>query len=279
MARPTNRSRRTERPQRTTPRLGAHASPPGRARRACGAAHAGGKSADRVRRKEVLATTATALLGHLARRAAACCRGNTHGSSPRCARVVAGGRSTLRRAAGDRRFADAAWSRERRVPAAVAGVRRALRFARPLRRRSEAWTATTAERARFVVSLFEDAIAPTNFLASNPAALRKLVDTKGTSVIRGLANFVEDLASGTWLPRQVDARPFTVGRNVAATPGAVVFRNELLELIQYAPTTPEVHERPLLIVPPQINKYYVFDLAPARSIVQWALEGGVRRLS
>ena len=68
--------------------------------------------------------------------------------------------------------------------------------------------ATTAERARFVVSLFEDAIAPTNFLASNPAALRKLVDTKGTSVIRGLANFVEDLASGTWLPRQVDTRPF-----------------------------------------------------------------------
>ena len=83
--------------------------------------------------------------------------------------------------------------------------------------------ATTAERARFVVSLFEDAIAPTNFLASNPAALRKLVDTKGTSVIRGLANFVEDLASGTWLPRQVDARPFTVGRNVAATPARSSF--------------------------------------------------------
>ena len=80
--------------------------------------------------------------------------------------------------------------------------------------------------------------------------------------MRGLANFVEDLASGTWLPRQVDARPFALGKNVAATPGAVVFRNELLELIQYAPTTPEVHARPLLIVPPQINKYYVFDLAP-----------------
>ena len=86
-------------------------------------------------------------------------------------------------------------------------------------------------------------------------------------MIRGFANFVEDLASGTWLPRQVDARPFTVGKNLATTPGAVVFRNELLELIQYAPTTPEVHERPLLIVPPQINKYYVFDLAPAKSLV------------
>ena len=95
-----------------------------------------------------------------------------------------------------------------------------------------------ADRARFAVSLFVDALAPTNFLAGNPAALRKLADTKGVSVIRGLANFVEDLASGRGLPQQVDARPFTVGRNLATTPGAVVFRNELLELIQYAPTTP-----------------------------------------
>ena len=108
---------------------------------------------------------------------------------------------------------------------------------------------------------FVDAIAPTNFVGSNPAALRKLADTKGASVIRGFANFVEDLASGRCLPRQVDARPFTVGRNVATTPRRGRLRNELLELIQYAPTTPDVHARPLLIVPPQINKYYVFDLA------------------
>ena len=126
------------------------------------------------------------------------------------------------------------------------------------------------------MSLIVDAIAPTNFIATNPAALRKLAETKGASVIRGVANFVEDLTSGTLLPRQVDARPFKVGQNLAATPGAVVFRNEVLELIQYAPTTPEVHERPLLIVPPQINKYYVFDLAPAKSIVQWSLGSGVQ---
>ena len=106
--------------------------------------------------------------------------------------------------------------------------------------------ARNADRARFAVSLFVDALAPTNFLAANPAALRKLADTKGVSAIRGFANFVEDLASGRGLPRQVDARPFTVGKNVATTPGAVVFRNELLELIQYAPATPSVHVRPLL---------------------------------
>jgi polyhydroxyalkanoate synthase len=136
--------------------------------------------------------------------------------------------------------------------------------------------ARSADRARFAVSLFVDALAPTNFLAGNPAALRKLADTKGVSVIRGFANFVEDLASGRRLPRQVDARPFKVGKNVAATPGAVVFRNELLELIQYRPTTADVHARPLLIVPPQINKFYVFDLGSSNSLVRWSLESGVQ---
>ncbi len=132
-----------------------------------------------------------------------------------------------------------------------------------------------ADRAKFVVSLLKDAIAPTNFFAGNPAALKKLIDTKGTSVLRGLANFIDDLGSGTWLPRQVDTRPFAVGKNLATTPGAVVYRNDMLELIQYAPTTSEVRARPLLIVPPQINKYYVFDLAPTQSLVRWSLDSGV----
>ena len=132
------------------------------------------------------------------------------------------------------------------------------------------------ERARFVTSLFVDAIAPSNFLASNPAALKRLVDTRGASVIRGFANFVEDLASGKRLPKQVDSRPFTVGKNIANTPGAVVYRNDLLELIQYVPTTEQVYQRPLLIVPPQINKYYAFDLSPAKSIVQWSLGSGLQ---
>jgi polyhydroxyalkanoate synthase len=188
---------------------------------------------------------------------------------------IATGRSQLAAAAADRRFADAAWSENavfRRLLQSYLSVCGSLDRCVDETRLD----APAKERARFVVSLFEDALAPTNFLASNPAALKKLVDSKGVSMLRGFANFVEDLASGRRLPRQVDARPFTVGRNLATTPGAVVFRNELIELIQYAAATPEVHERPLLIVPPQINKYYVFDLSPAQSIVGWSLASGLQ---
>ena len=137
--------------------------------------------------------------------------------------------------------------------------------------------ATDTDRARFVVSLLVDAMAPTNFIVTNPAALKKAVDTKGASVIRGLANLVEDLAE-RHAAAEAGRRPAVQGRHATwrIRRGAVVFRNEMLELIQYAPTTPEVHARPLLIVPPQINKYYVFDLAPAKSIVQWSLGSGVQ---
>jgi len=265
-------SRRTRRPQPTKPASGARRKPA----RSTLAEHAAQHTLAAnpligIRRREVLATAKT-LARHLAREPKMLSRQYARFVAD-CARVIAG-RSPLAPSQEDRRFADAAWTESavfRRLLQAYVALCTSLD-----RCVDEAkMDATSAERARFVVSLFEDAIAPTNFLATNPAALRKLVDTKGTSVIRGLANFVDDLAGGTWLPRQVDSRPFVVGKNVAATPGAVVFRNELLELIQYAPTTPGVHERPLLIVPPQINKYYVFDLAPARSIVQWALQSGV----
>jgi poly[(R)-3-hydroxyalkanoate] polymerase subunit PhaC len=188
---------------------------------------------------------------------------------------IAAGRSRLVPAPGDRRFADPAWADNalfRRLLQSYVALCGSLDRCVD----ETKMDARSSERARFVVSLFEDAIAPTNFLASNPAALKKLVDSKGTSMLRGFANFVEDLASGTRLPRQVDARPFAVGRNLASTPGAVVYRNELLELIQYVSSTAAVHERPLLIVPPQINKYYVFDLSPAQSIVAWSLGSGVQ---
>ena len=224
-----------------------------------------------IRRKEVL-KAATTLAARLASEPRTVSRQYAKFLGE-CARIAVG-RSELAPRSGDRRFADAAWSGNlvfRRVlqsyVALCGSLDRCIDEAQmdPL----------TADRARFVVSLYEDAIAPSNFLASNPAALRKLLDTKGTSVLRGFANFVDDLASGTWLPRQVDTRPYTVGVNLAMTPGAVVFRNELLELIQYAPAGPEAHERPLLIVPPQINKFYVFDLTPPQSLVRWSLGSSV----
>jgi polyhydroxyalkanoate synthase len=225
-----------------------------------------------LRRKDVLAA-ATTLLAQLARQPRMLARqyANFVGE---CAHIATG-RSTLSAAAGDRRFADPAWTSN-------AAFRRLLQSYVALGRTFDrcvdqaGMDPAGTERARFITSLFVDAIAPTNLLATNPAALKKLVDTKGASVIRGLANFVEDATAGTWLPRQVDPRPFAVGKNLAATPGAVVYRNELLELIQYEPTTAEVHRRPLLIVPPQINKFYAFDLSPAKSIVQWSLGSGVQ---
>jgi len=133
-----------------------------------------------------------------------------------------------------------------------------------------------AERARFVISLMVDAIAPTNWLGGNPAALKKLVDTGGASLLRGLEHLVGDLAHNGGLPAQVDTRQFAVGKNLATTPGSVVYRSPVMELIQYRPTEGEVHARPLLIAPPQINKFYVFDLAPEKSIIQFALKGGLQ---
>ena len=133
-----------------------------------------------------------------------------------------------------------------------------------------------AERARFVVSLIVDAFAPTNALAGNPAALKKLVDTGGLSVLKGLENLVGDVARNGGMPAQVDTRKFAVGTNLATTPGSVVYRSPVMELIQYGPVRPEVHARPLLIAPPQINKFYVFDLEPDKSIIGLALKGDLQ---
>jgi polyhydroxyalkanoate synthase len=134
----------------------------------------------------------------------------------------------------------------------------------------------SAEAGPLVVSLFVDAMSPTNSLAGNPAALKKLVDTGGASLLHGLENFVGDLARNGGLPAQVDTRKFAVGKNLATTPGAVVYRDAVMELIEYRPMGDTVHRRPLLIAPPQINKFYVFDLVPEKSIVQLALKGNLQ---
>ncbi len=114
-------------------------------------------------------------------------------------------------------------------------------------------------------------VAPTNFLLTNPAALKRALETGGASVLKGARNFVRDLVSNRGMPRQVDTKPFELGVTLAATPGKVVFRNELMELIQYAPQTARVRSVPLLASPPWINKYYVMDLAPGRSFLEWAV--------
>jgi len=129
-------------------------------------------------------------------------------------------------------------------------------------------------KAEFAAHLLADTIAPTNALLTNPAALKRAFESGGRSVVRGLANMVRDIARNDGWPRQVDTSPFRLGRTIAATRGKVVFRNELIEVLQYTPQTDEVHEIPLLVCPPWINRYYIADLAPGKSLIEWALRHG-----
>ena len=173
----------------------------------------------------------------------------------------------------DRRFADSAWQDN---PAFFA-VRQAhlawREYVLDLLTLSDPDPVTDG-KARLALSIVADALAPTNFLVSNPAALKRAFDTGGRSVLRGARNFADDLLHNGGFPRQVDRTPFELGRNLAATPSKVVFRSDLIEVLQYLPQTPQVHQVPLLCSPPWINKYYVMDLAPERSFIEWAVQHG-----
>ena len=126
-------------------------------------------------------------------------------------------------------------------------------------------------RAKFVMGMITDALAPTNTLIGNPAATKRVVDSGGLSLVKGMKNLYDDLTKNGGLPAQVDKRPFKVGENLATSRGAVVWKNEMLELIQYQPTTDKVQRVPILIIPPQINKFYAMDLSPMTSMVQFLL--------
>jgi polyhydroxyalkanoate synthase len=187
--------------------------------------------------------------------------------------AVLAGSSEVQPAPGDKRFQDEAWKHNPMLRICMQGY---LSWTRalgsvvdqvPLADRNR-------ERARFAVSMLTEALSPTNTLLGNPAALKKVVETGGGSIARGLQNMLADLATNKGMPAQVDKGKFKVGENLATTPGAVVFRNPVLELIQYAPTTEQVHARPQIIVPPQINKFYVFDMAPGKSIVEFLVGSG-----
>ena len=129
-------------------------------------------------------------------------------------------------------------------------------------------------KARFAARFIVDALSPTNVLPGNPAALRRAFDTGGKSVFNGAKNMLGDIVHNGGWPSQVDSTGFEVGVNMAATPGAVVYRSELIELIQYEPVVKQVHAVPLLFCPPWINKYYIMDLAPGRSLIEWAVQHG-----
>jgi polyhydroxyalkanoate synthase subunit PhaC len=134
----------------------------------------------------------------------------------------------------------------------------------------------TAQQVAFYTRQFMQAMAPSNFLLTNPEALQATLESRGENLVRGLANLVADRERGGGRLRvsTSDLGAFTVGEDLAVTPGHVVYRNELIELIQYAPVTEEAYRRPLLVVPPWINKFYVLDLRPENSFVRWAVAQG-----
>ena len=134
----------------------------------------------------------------------------------------------------------------------------------------------TARKVDFYTRQFVDAISPSNFVATNPEVLAATLETGGQNLLRGLENLLEDLrrGKGRLSITMTDMEAFRLGENIAATPGKVVFQNDLMQLIQYTPTTFDVRRRPLLIVPPWINKFYVLDLQPKNSFVKWAVDQG-----
>jgi len=129
-------------------------------------------------------------------------------------------------------------------------------------------------RARFAADVITAALSPTNYLGTNPEALRKAAETGGLSLVRGAQNMLHDMTRGG-MPAMTDRKQFTVGKDISCTPGAVVYRDEMFELLQYTPTTPKVRSIPLLMIPPQINRHYVLDLAPGRSLAEFAVSQGI----
>ncbi|MBV9096173.1 MAG: hypothetical protein JO132_20250 [Streptosporangiaceae bacterium] len=129
-------------------------------------------------------------------------------------------------------------------------------------------------RARFAADVIAAALAPTNYLGTNPAALRRAIETSGLSLVSGTQNMLRDLARGG-MPSMADREEFTVGKDLAATPGAVVYRDPMFELLQYTPATPKVRAIPLLMIPPQINRHYILDMSPGRSLAEYAVSQGI----
>ena len=174
---------------------------------------------------------------------------------------------------GDRRFADDAWRSNPMLSSMLESylVRsRALIQLVEISRLPEA----TRRKARFAAQMLVDAMAPSNVPWLNPVVVREAMNSGGESLTRGMENFLEDVRTNQGRPRQVDGSAFELGRNIGCTPGRVVLRNELMELIAYEPQTAKVHSEPILCSPPWINKYYIMDLAPGRSYIEWAVKHG-----
>jgi len=175
----------------------------------------------------------------------------------------------------DRRFADTGWKNN---PFSKGVMQAYLSWGEKLTQTVEELDLPDkdAARARLVTSIFVDTMSPSNNFFMNPVAMKTFFETGGKSAVNGVQNLLRDITENDGLPSSVDTSKFKVGENLAITPGDVVFRNEVIELITYRPTGDKVYRRPLLVVPPQINKYYSIDMSPGKSMIEFLLANGIQ---
>src|SRR5713101_5798652 len=190
---------------------------------------------------------------------------------------IAWGLSDVAPAKGDRRFADPAWTSNlvfRMIQQSYLASAAAME--RIVSEMGDGRDDTRAEQARFAANIVTSAAAPANFLATNPAAIKRAFDTGGMSIVRGVRNFARDVRHNGGMPSMVEPGAFEVGRDLAVTPGAVVARDAVAEVLQYVPATDTVFQRPVLVVPPPIGRFYFLDLRPGRSFVEFATARGLQ---
>jgi len=194
------------------------------------------------------------------------------------ARRVGGGEAepVVAPAKGDKRFNDPDWSNNPVFDVMKQSYLLTSNWLNDLVSDVEDVDPLSKRRVEFFMKMLTDAFSPSNFLISNPEALREATETNGESLVRGMENFAADLerGGGKLSISQTDSTPFKVGENIATAPGKVVFQNELIQLLQFTPTTAQVHEIPLLIFPPWINKFYILDLRVENSMIRWLTSQG-----
>jgi polyhydroxyalkanoate synthase subunit PhaC len=177
----------------------------------------------------------------------------------------------------DKRFSDPEWKSNQFFDFVMQAYLLSTQWAQDLVRNAEGLDPHTRKKAEFYVQQITNALAPSNFVLTNPEVLRETLASSGDNLVRGMKMLAEDIEAGhgTLRIRQSDPSNLAVGVNMATTPGKVIFQNELMQLIQYAPTTENVLRTPLLIVPPWINKFYILDLKPGKSYIQWCVDQGI----
>jgi polyhydroxyalkanoate synthase len=177
----------------------------------------------------------------------------------------------------DKRFADPEWKKNQFFDFMMQAYLLSVQWSQDLVRNAEGLDPHTRKKAEFYVQQITNAFSPSNFVLTNPEVLRETVASSGTNLVRGMTMLAEDIEAGhgTLRIRQSDPTNLTVGINMATTPGKVIYQNDLMQLVQYEPSTPNVLRTPLLIVPPWINKFYILDLKPEKSFIKWCVDQGV----